>query len=510
MGDPKPVQARRAAGPPVVARETVLKIVVVGAPEVGKSSIVWQYVHSCHSCAYYPTVGVEMMSVARADPRHPLCAANGGTPVRVNFWDVPYPEVKGQHARQVLHRADAVLTVFNGFSTRTVDAVDEWRIALQKTTAGRAMPPVALLSHKSDLRRSLISAQDLDSYCENTGCAFWRSTSVTEPDTLNDAVDYLLALALRAHNEEEARRALRKQEAAERAARERCVDDMRRRGHEEPQGKEAQELLEKKVLDLQVDVEDFYGRRLQSDLAKLRDIAGDAPIARNIEVFEEQRSEEYRKFLSAINKTQQDGGSSSVSHRLRHVERAQMALLEKINKWKMLIAQLSAEIGINMQDASAAPAANTLLKVSAPPSSAPVSSTSLDGSSVSPRTFSSQVGILSMPLTPGSSVGAGLSMGSSFGAAGGTGSRKMGFLFRSRRTGLCGYSGVGDYSEDPSPMGSYSVSSDLSAMGSPSSECVTPPYSPPSRLTTPGNGDDSQAASLDHSISPSDLVPAEY
>jgi hypothetical protein len=129
---------------------------------------------------------------------------------RVDFWDVPFPEVKGPNVARIMQGADGFAFVFNAGSIASVDAVDEWRMALRKHRKrdGLARPhlqrsvPIALIVHKSDLKKTLLGSGDLDDYCRKCGYLFWKRTSVFEPASVMEAVESLTTAVLVQHLEE--------------------------------------------------------------------------------------------------------------------------------------------------------------------------------------------------------------------------------------------------------------------------------------------------------------------
>lgn len=169
-------------------RDVSLKILVVGAPAVGKTTIVWRYTHGCWTNYYRPTVGIELQSVRRDID---------GQQIVMNFWDIPYPEVKGQNAPWIFSKASGIVMVVSceaKNTERSVLAIQEWGDKLERFYRRRV--PTVLLLHKHDLGNPFPSASDLDSYCAKNGFRNWFFSTVNNPKTINTAIDRLVALIL--------------------------------------------------------------------------------------------------------------------------------------------------------------------------------------------------------------------------------------------------------------------------------------------------------------------------
>lgn len=174
------------------AREVAVKVVVVGAPAVGKTSLVYRFAHGCASAAYYPTVGVDVVSVRVAQRRTPRA-------VRIDLWDVPLPELRGASVPRILDGAAGIAYVFSNASAESIDAVDAWRRAVRasrgNSSNGECCPSV-LIAHKADLKKSLLTGEQLDHYCAKGGLAFWARTTLAEPATVLRALARLCDRAL--------------------------------------------------------------------------------------------------------------------------------------------------------------------------------------------------------------------------------------------------------------------------------------------------------------------------
>jgi len=196
--------------------EVVVKIVVIGAAAVGKTSLIYRYVHGCTSPAYFPTIGVDIVSAYLEQN----CTTQ---PVRVDFWDVPFAELYGRCVPRILDGASGIAYVFDNATADSIDAVDEWRRTVRSHrqggvsaipttatehgdgTADRNTPtecPSVLLAHKSDKKKCLLTTEQLQHYCTSSNYAFWYKTTVADPSSINKAIGALCEKALSFENKE--------------------------------------------------------------------------------------------------------------------------------------------------------------------------------------------------------------------------------------------------------------------------------------------------------------------
>jgi len=84
--------------------------------------------------------------------------------VWVHFWNVAYQEVRGRHVGAYLKDANGVIVVFDSTDLKSIQAVDEWRLAIEQhlptASEGRRPPksatkdlrpiPMILVANKAD------------------------------------------------------------------------------------------------------------------------------------------------------------------------------------------------------------------------------------------------------------------------------------------------------------------------------------------------------------------------
>lgn len=110
----------------------VIKVLVLGAARVGKSSVVRVCAQKHVSRTYAPTVGAELTvvhygTVGRGDTRRP---------VMLHLWDVPHLELKqgaSQRLQSLCRNVGAVVLMFDVSRPSTLVALDQWRDMLHSS-----------------------------------------------------------------------------------------------------------------------------------------------------------------------------------------------------------------------------------------------------------------------------------------------------------------------------------------------------------------------------------------
>lgn len=132
-----------------------LKILILGACGVGKSSII------CRYCRHYfsrrdkpPTVGIEV--IGQQVPN--FFAGGYQAKVVVHFWDVSHKEIIGDNLELILSDVHGVIMVCEPFQKDSLVAVDQWREAIaglgkkaiNSNESNDGNIPLMLLVNKSD------------------------------------------------------------------------------------------------------------------------------------------------------------------------------------------------------------------------------------------------------------------------------------------------------------------------------------------------------------------------
>jgi Ras-related protein Rab-2A len=159
--------------------ELTYKIIVVGDPAIGKTSLIRKYVKFQFETSYIPTVGVNIS-------KQPLELEHGGKKFKINLmlWDLA-----GQPQFFLLHKvyfngANGVLLGFDLTRTHTYSNTKEWHRELVKN--GIASLPMIMFGNKSDLTEERKVAQPhIDYMQEQLGIPEYVETSALNGDNVN-------------------------------------------------------------------------------------------------------------------------------------------------------------------------------------------------------------------------------------------------------------------------------------------------------------------------------------
>ena len=136
-------QERREGGIVFKGRtEAIYKVIVIGDPAVGKTSLLSKYATNKFEEKYLPTVGVQIL-------KEPIELKEQEATVNLMFWDIA-----GQPQFYMLHRpyfngADGMLLVFDITRSSTFSNVNNWYSAAVKY--GLSGIPRILVGNKVDL-----------------------------------------------------------------------------------------------------------------------------------------------------------------------------------------------------------------------------------------------------------------------------------------------------------------------------------------------------------------------
>lgn len=171
--------------------EYLYKILVVGDPATGKTSIVKSYVNNTSIMHTKSTIGVDFaLKVLDYDDN---------TTIRLQLWDIAGQERFGSMTRVYYKEALGALVVYDISRPPTFESVTKWKRDLDEKVAlpdvlGGGPIPVILLANKCDLvteDKARKAESDLNKFCEVHGFCKWFYTSAKEKKNIDEAARFL-------------------------------------------------------------------------------------------------------------------------------------------------------------------------------------------------------------------------------------------------------------------------------------------------------------------------------
>ncbi|MHA1734568.1 MAG: Rab family GTPase [Promethearchaeota archaeon] len=156
------------------------KVIIVGDPAVGKTSLIQQYVHTRIDDEYMPTVGAHIS-------KQPVQLNVNGNKVDVNLmiWDLAGQE-QFRIVRKVYYNGvRGVILVFDLSRGATLDRITEWHGELLEHGLGGVAK--VLVGNKSDLvDERAVTRDQVEAMQGSTGIRDYVETSALNGDNVNE------------------------------------------------------------------------------------------------------------------------------------------------------------------------------------------------------------------------------------------------------------------------------------------------------------------------------------
>lgn len=167
------------------SKEIMLKLVLLGSPAVGKTSLINRYVHHSFEEDYHSTLGVNIVVKE-------MTLEENNALVKLIFWDIAGQEKYDLSRQMFFQGCVGGLFVYDITRSSTLyDIESKWLPDLQKY--GNEKAPYLLIGNKSDLEESRsITTEEGTEFCKNVNALEFLETSAKSGENVEEAFKKLL------------------------------------------------------------------------------------------------------------------------------------------------------------------------------------------------------------------------------------------------------------------------------------------------------------------------------
>jgi len=153
------------------------KILLVGDPAVGKTSIILKYVENRFEREYKASIGIDFAY---------KIVEVGEKVSRLIIWDIASQERFAPYRSSFYKQTDGAMIVFDLTRVDTLEAVEAWMREV-KENAGDVV--VLLVGNKVDAKKKrVVTEADIESWIERYGCSYVE-TSAMSGDGIEEAFE---------------------------------------------------------------------------------------------------------------------------------------------------------------------------------------------------------------------------------------------------------------------------------------------------------------------------------
>ena len=176
--------------------ERNMKILVIGNPKCGKSSLIKRYVQNSFDNSYKTTIGADYQ-------RKDICVTyndNSKQAMRLQLWDIAGQDRFAKLTRVYFKNADGVIIVCDVSRERTVEAIRAWKAEIDRwiDTSGRGREiPIVLFANKADLLSTVddafVAGASIERVCHELGFLRWCNTSALSGTGVSEAFNEVVS-----------------------------------------------------------------------------------------------------------------------------------------------------------------------------------------------------------------------------------------------------------------------------------------------------------------------------
>nr|XP_060628871.1 ras-related protein Rab-7b [Anolis sagrei ordinatus] len=164
-----------------------LKIIIIGALGVGKTSLLHQYVHKKFYEDYRTTLGASILT---------KMVAVDHTPLKLQIWDTGGQERFRSMVSTFYKGSDGCMLAFDVTDIDSFECLDDWREDfLQKVIPTEQGFPMVVLGNKIDLQDRQVSKETASLWCKEKDIAYFEVSAKNDINVVN-AFDTLARQAL--------------------------------------------------------------------------------------------------------------------------------------------------------------------------------------------------------------------------------------------------------------------------------------------------------------------------
>ncbi|XP_036363408.1 ras-related protein Rab-7L1, partial [Octopus sinensis] len=162
--------------------EILLKVLIIGDPNVGKTSFVQRYINNTFRGTYKWTIGVDFgLKLIQWSPTEA---------VKLQLWDIAGQERYTSMTRVYYKDAFGCVVMCDITQSQTFKSAALWKKDLDSkcTLSDNSPVPCILLANKDDLPIRSVSEKDLDAFCKEHNFLAWANISVKENHMIKESM----------------------------------------------------------------------------------------------------------------------------------------------------------------------------------------------------------------------------------------------------------------------------------------------------------------------------------